>query len=62
MIYSVKLTQFIPQSHWIRFRVTTFHKVLEVSQTNNGASRASFHETAGKMQHTERNGAAHTTD
>ena len=31
-----------------------------LSQTNNGASRASFHVTAGKMQHTVRNGAAHT--
>ena len=33
---------------------------IGVSQTNNGASRASFHVTAGKMQHTVRNGAAHT--
>ena len=37
-------------------------KSRERSKTKgyNGASRASFHVTAGKMQHTVRNGAAHT--
>ena len=46
--------------HNVQYFSYGYFTELGVSQTNNGASGASFHVTAGKMQHTVRNGAAHT--